>query len=88
MRYTGSFDAAGQPYPQVQFETGVAGSEFLCNTATGGNCTGANPPSVTSRDFGRDAQYGHPDLAWYGGTLISAVRANPGGLGRCPALRS
>ena len=31
MRYLGPFDAAGQPYPQVQFETDIGGSEFLCN---------------------------------------------------------
>jgi hypothetical protein len=37
--YTGPFDAHGKPYPQVQFETDVAGSEILCNVATGAGCT-------------------------------------------------
>jgi hypothetical protein len=31
----------------------------------------------TIENFGKDAQYGHPDLSWYGGTNISAVRPNP-----------
>ncbi len=39
MRYLGRFGAAGQSYPQVQFETDIGGSEFLCNTTTGVNCT-------------------------------------------------
>jgi hypothetical protein len=37
-RYIGPFDAAGNPYPQIQFESDVPGSEFLCNTTTGLNC--------------------------------------------------
>ncbi len=37
-RYVGPFDAAGNPYPQIQFETDVPASEFLCNTTTGENC--------------------------------------------------
>ena len=37
-RYVGPFDAAGNPYPQIQFETDVPASEFLCNTTTGANC--------------------------------------------------
>jgi hypothetical protein len=37
-RYIGPFDAKGQPYPQIQFETDVPASEFLCNTTTGLNC--------------------------------------------------
>jgi hypothetical protein len=39
VQYLGPFDPAGHPYPQVQFETDVGGSEFLCSTATGVNCT-------------------------------------------------
>ncbi len=38
VRYLGPFMANGKPYPTVQFETDVAGSEFLCNTTTGSNC--------------------------------------------------
>ena len=36
-----------------------------------------NDQPNTVRDFGKDAQYGAPNLARYGGTLISAVQANP-----------
>jgi len=32
---------------------------------------------VTTQDFGKDAQYGTPDLAIYGGTLTSPVMSNP-----------
>ena len=37
--YVGPFQANGQPYPQVQYETDIGGSSFLCNTATGAGCT-------------------------------------------------
>lgn len=33
--------------------------------------------SNTLKNFGKDAQYGVPDLSWYGGTNISAVQPNP-----------
>jgi hypothetical protein len=39
MEYVGPFDASGNKYPGVRFETDLAGSESLCNTATGVNCT-------------------------------------------------
>ena len=29
----------GRPYPQIQFETDIGGSSFLCDTATGAGCT-------------------------------------------------
>ena len=122
MRYLGPFDAAGRPYPQLQFETDIGGSEFLCNTTTGVNCTapplsakfypywslahhqnlggqhlggvpgsarvclwnfGGTIPGQTVRDFGKDAQYGAPDLSFYGGTLISKVQPNPQFSGKC-----
>ena len=38
-KYGGPFDAAGNPYPSIQFETNVGASESLCNTATGAGCT-------------------------------------------------
>lgn len=38
---------------------------------------GNDNPGVTTKDFGGSAQYGSPDLARYGGTLISSVIANP-----------
>jgi hypothetical protein len=37
--YAGPFDASGKPYPTVQLETNVGGSEILCNTNTGAGCT-------------------------------------------------
>jgi hypothetical protein len=40
--YAGPFQANGRPYPQIQFESNVGGSENLCNTATGAGCT--EPP--------------------------------------------
>jgi len=38
-KYIGPFDAHGNPYPNVQFETDIAGSENNCNLATGADCT-------------------------------------------------
>src|ERR1700733_3365889 len=120
----GPFDAHGQPYPQVQFETDANGSAFLCDTATGDGCvlplTGSNfypfwslsssegfgsvavegwrgtscawdfgnVSPQTIEDFGKDAQYGSPDLSWYGGTSISAPRPNPEFSGRCGTFES
>jgi hypothetical protein len=43
---------------------------------------GGNLPSTT-KNFGGDAQYGGPDLSWYGGTNISAPMANPEFRTRC-----
>jgi len=37
----------------------------------------------TVENFGKDAQYGTPDLSWYGGTSISPVEPNPQFAGRC-----
>lgn len=36
--YIGPFDAQGRSYPQVQFETAINGSAYLCNTSTGAGC--------------------------------------------------
>jgi len=111
-QYLGPFQANGKPYPTVQFETDIAGSEILCDTVTGAGCTappaGANfypywslsfqptftfgTPSPlgtgciwnfgnslpnTVLNFGKDAQYGTPNIARYGGTIISAPMPNP-----------
>jgi hypothetical protein len=113
VQYVGPFDAQGRPYPQVQFETDINGSAYLCNTSTGAGCvvppTDANfypfyslSPLSSSRgqvagcvwnfgnvlpqtieDFGKDAEYGSPDLSWYGGTSISAPMKNPEFSGQC-----
>ncbi len=37
---------------------------------------GAQLPTTVA-NFGKDAQYGTPDLSWYGGTVISPVQSNP-----------
>ena len=41
---------------------------------------------VTTRNLGKAAQYGTPDVARFGGTVTSSVRANPEISGGCPAL--
>jgi hypothetical protein len=109
-QYIGPF-TNGRAYPQIQFETDVSGSSFLCDVATGVGCQvkpigsdfypywslgkskslplascvwnfGGQLPTTT-RSFGGDAQYGNPDLSWYGGTNISAVQPNPQLSTRC-----
>ena len=132
--YAGPFDAKGDPYPQIQFETNSAGSDSACDTTSGSGCQakphGANfypfwsigkvsaptgfpssetsspdamtdsttsaAPSghksghglcvwnfgndiagVTTDDFGKDAEYGAPNVARYAGTLTSPVMSNP-----------
>jgi len=120
-QYAGPFTAGGHTYPQVQFETDVAGSSNLCNTKTGAGCTAppisarfypfwslsrlathrghteatlgghtagcvwnfGNDQRRTVADFGKDAQYGAPDVARYGGTIISAPLPNPEFAGCC-----
>jgi hypothetical protein len=42
-----------------------------------------NDQPNTVRDFGKDAEYGTPDVARYGGTIISAPMANPETRGAC-----
>ncbi len=37
----------------------------------------------TTQNFGKDAQYGEPDLSWYGGTNISSVQPNPEFSAKC-----
>ncbi len=41
---------------------------------------------VTTRNLGKAAQYGTPNVARFGGTVTSAVKANPEISGGCPAL--
>ncbi len=111
IQYWGPFQANGRPYPQTQFETDIAGSENLCNIATGANCTAppisanfypfwtlgfkpvftpglsglftgcawnfGNTQPNTVVNFGKEAEYGTPDVARYGGTIISAPMPNP-----------
>jgi hypothetical protein len=120
-RYMGPFNASGNPYPKIQFETDVPASESLCNVTTGKGCLvkplgsqfypfwslnntqrlrgvgaprgacvwnfGNLLPGVTKRTFGKDAQYGAPDLAVFGGTSISKVFRNPAVHGNCPSFK-
>jgi hypothetical protein len=37
-RYEGPYNAAGKPYPQIQFETNVAASEINCDVVSGNGC--------------------------------------------------
>jgi len=121
-RYAGPFDSSGHTYPQAQFETDVAGSEFLCNVFDGLNCDA--PPlgshfypfwtmtnkagqgiagffqhacvwnfgnvikNVTTQPLRGAAQYGRPEVARFGGNLISSVLNNPETAPSrgCPAL--
>ncbi len=46
-QYVGPFQADGQPYQQIQFETDISGAANLCNTGTGDGCV--IPP--VSADF-------------------------------------
>ncbi len=39
IRYAGPFMSNGDPYAQVQFESDIPGSEDLCDTTTGQDCT-------------------------------------------------
>jgi hypothetical protein len=49
---------------------------------------GNSLPGVTVNDFGGDGQYGSPNVARYGGTIISGVRTNPTTLYGCGASAS
>jgi hypothetical protein len=42
-QYVGPFTPKGGTYPTIQYETDLAGSEFLCDIATGAGCTA--PPT-------------------------------------------
>jgi hypothetical protein len=66
----------GQPPGPDQREAGPGARVCLWNF-------GGTIPGQTVRDFGKDAQYGAPDLSFYGGTLISQVQPNPQFSGKC-----
>jgi hypothetical protein len=118
--YAGPFDSSGNPYPSVQFETDVGGSENDCDTDTGAHCEapphgaafypfwtigrqdspfdtakgkvclwnfGDRIKGVTSDDLGGTRQYGAPNTARYGGTLISAVQPNPQLSSKCKQVK-
>lgn len=83
-RYAGPFVQSGQPYPSIQFETDVAGSEFLCNIFTGLNCQA--PPlgakfypfwTMTNKPGqGIGRLFKAPDCIWNFGDRIPGVTTN------------
>jgi hypothetical protein len=68
-------------------EGGAAGAQTASAVATNGHkhdhgnlCLwnfGNDIQGVTTQDFGQAAQYGAPDLAWFGGNLVSSIISNP-----------
>lgn len=53
---------------------------FYAQSGHGSQCVltfGNDIAGTTLNDFGRDAQYGGPDFAWFFGTADSGVRPNP-----------
>ncbi len=79
-RYAGPFQANGDPYPSIQFETDLAASENECNVVNGVNCvapprgaafypiwTIGNQPSITGRGSA---------CLWNFGNRISGVTTN------------
>jgi hypothetical protein len=60
----------------------------LTSQSASGTCVwnfGNDIANVTTNDFGKDAQYGTPDVARFGGTLTSPVMANPALAANCAA---
>ncbi len=60
----------------------------LTNQSASGACVwnfGNDIANVTTNDFGKDAQYGAPNVARYAGTVISPVTANPALATNCAA---
>jgi hypothetical protein len=80
MEYLGPFQANGKPYPQIQFETDINGSAFLCNTTTGAGCvvppTDANFYPYYTLSGGRPVTVGssRTSCLWtFGGNLSNTV---------------
>jgi hypothetical protein len=58
------------------------------DVSNSGSCMwnfGNDISGITTDDFGKDAQYGTPDVARYGGTIISGVTTNPETASECTA---
>jgi hypothetical protein len=82
IRYAGPFMASGATYPDIQFETDAAGSENLCNTTTGTNCT-APPISAKFYPFwtltnkqGITGVTTSQACTWNFGNVISGITVN------------
>ena len=53
---------------------------FYAQSGTGANCNftfGNDIRGATINDFGRDVQYGTPNLPWFFGTASGGIRPNP-----------
>ncbi len=80
MEYVGPFQANGRPYPQIQFETDINGSAYLCNTATGAGCvvppTDANfyPYYALSQSFPALGNIRTSCVWTFGGNLSTTVQ--------------
>ncbi len=58
----------------------MTNKQGISGLTSAGNCVwnfGNTIANVTTNSFGKDKQYGTPDIARYGGTLASSVMANP-----------
>jgi hypothetical protein len=65
------------------------GGTSIANMFEAGACIwnfGNVIPGVTTNNLGKDAEYGSPHFARFGGTATSAVQANPEVTSSCPAL--
>ncbi len=84
LSYTGPIDGNGNPYPKIQFETDLAGSEFLCNTSTGAGCTappvGPNGPTFypfwTLGSSGTSDASSSAGCVWNIGNVIAGSTVN------------
>ena len=83
-KYAGPFDAHGNPYPTIQFETDLAASEISCDVVTGVGCTA--PPQgaafypywTLGSSSGGDARTsdGQSDCVWNFGNTIPGTTIN------------
>jgi hypothetical protein len=70
--------AAFYPFWSIGKQSAIVGHGDVCVWNFGNTI-----PHVTINNLGGVAQYGTPNIARYGGTVISAVRANPQLGGKC-----
>jgi hypothetical protein len=59
---------------------GAAFYPFFAKSGTGDDCSftfGNDIAGSTVNDYGKDAQYGSPNLPWFFGTASSGIRTNP-----------
>ena len=71
--YIGPF-SHGKSYPQIQFETDVAGSEANCNVTTGAGCT-APPTGAKFYPFWTLGNGGRLGCVWHFGNVIAGQTA-------------